>query len=253
MNNLKMKKLLYGKSAIVTGASRGIGLGIANAFVKNGAEVAIFDIASKPCNLSRNIEYYCVNITNNKEVESAFRKVIKGFGKIDVLVNNAGIIIREAFLDITEDSWDMHFDVNCKGTFLCCQKALKYMTSMKTNGSIINISSIAGKIARSKQASYCSSKAAVIHLTECLAIEFAPFNIRINCICPGMTYSEMLEDMFKRESIDKKEVSDNIPLKKFADFKDHAEMAVFLASEKSSHITGQIITIDGGQSLNFVY
>ena len=178
--------------------------------------------------------------------------MIRKYKKIDVLVNCAGVVIRDAFLDITEESWDKHFDVNCKGIFICCQKVLNYMTQKKS-GSIINISSIAGHISRTREAPYCASKAAVIHLSKCLAIEFAPMNIRVNCICPGMTYTPMLEGFFKKDAIDMNSISKSIPLKKFAEAKDHAEMAVFLVSNKASHITGQVISVDGGQSINFIF
>jgi len=244
--------LLDEKVSIITGGARGIGLEIANRFLKEGSEIVIFDIIKEPKELSKNMHYYYVDVSNMEEVRSAVEKVINKFKNIDVLVNSAGIIERESFLDISEQSWDKHFDVDCKGTFICCQSVLNYMTRKKL-GSIINISSIAGHIVRTQQAHYCAAKAAVIHLTRCLSVEFAPFNIRINSICPGMTYSGMLEDVFKKESIDKNKILQNIPLGKFAEAKDHAEIAVFLASDKSSHITGQIISVDGGQSLNLIY
>ena len=243
---------LRNKISIITGGGRGIGLGIANKFLDEGAEVIVFDVMEKPENYNKQIKYYRIDISNFEEVGSVIDKIIRDFKKIDILVNNAGVIEIKPFLDIDETGWDKIFNVDCKGVFICSQKVIPHMLKNKS-GSIINISSIAGHVVRTNHAHYCAAKAAVIHLTKCLAVEFAPYNIRINCICPGKTSSEMLEGILKNESIDKNKIIQNIPLRKLAMEKDIANVATFLASEEASHIIGQIINVDGGQSLNYVY
>ena len=243
--------LLKDKISIVTGAARGIGFGIADKFLKEGAKVIVFDIVPKP-EYIKDMEYHIVDVSDFNSVTKSIEEIIKKYKRVDVLVNSAGVIKREPFLEISEKNWDDIFNVDCKGTFICTQKVIKHMIEEKS-GSIINISSIAGHIVRTNQAHYCAAKAAVIHLTKCVAMEFAHFKVRVNCICPGMTYSEMLKEILERESLNKERFLKNIPMGKFASLSDHAEMAAYLASDKALHITGQIIDIDGGQSLNFVY
>ncbi len=244
--------LLENKITIITGASGGIGLGIAKKFLEEGAIVSVFDVKECHLNPDNRFNYFKVDVTNKKEVDNAVSKLIKRYKKIDILINNAGIIDPNPFLRISEKNWDKVFDVNCKSVYICSRSVIYHM--IKNNyGSIINIASIGGVLVRINLASYCASKAAVIHLTKCLAIEFSPYNIRINCVCPGMTYTKLMKKVFEKNSTDKNKIEENIPLKKFATVEDHAELVTFLASDRASHITGQTISVDGGQTISYKY
>jgi 2,3-dihydro-2,3-dihydroxybenzoate dehydrogenase len=169
-------------------------------------------------------------------------------GPLWLLVNNAGIYHSAPTPDFPEEAWDREFAVDAKAVFLCSQAAIRQMMP-QGGGRIVVISSIAGQIVRTNQIAYCSAKAAAIHFARCLAVEMAPHGITVNCICPGMTDSDMLRQSARERNVSIAAYEAMIPSGRLARAEDHARAVVWLASEAASHVTGQVIAIDGAQSL----
>jgi 2,3-dihydro-2,3-dihydroxybenzoate dehydrogenase len=163
-------------------------------------------------------------------------------------VNNAGVFRSGGAASLTEQDWDDTFAVDAKAVFLCSQAAIHRMVPRK-GGRIIVVSSIAGTIVRTNQIAYCSAKAAAIHFSRCLAVEMAPHGITVNCVCPGMTDSEMLRQTARERTVDVNDYLAMIPSGRLAQADDHARTVAWLASDEAGHITGQAIAVDGGQSI----
>jgi len=245
---------LDNRTAIVTGARRGIGRAIALALAKEGANVVVSDISQIDCdkvvteieNLGRRgISVKC-DVTSRNEIEDMVARAVKEFGKVDILVNNAGIIAFKPFLELTDDDWDNIVNVNLKGQFLCAQATAKEMIKNKW-GRIINIASISSGgcgIAFPLIAHYTASKGGVIALTEALALELTPNGVNVNAICPGAIDTDMAKGV--RESGRLQQVLLRIPKGRLGQPEDIANLAVFLASEESDYISGAAIVIDGG-------
>lgn len=237
------------KVVVVTGAGKGIGKSIAEEFCKNGAIVIVSSRKLDECNdvckelkktKGQAIPIKC-DISKQKEVKTLFLKIKKKFGKVDVLVNNAGIYPFKPFSEMTEKEWLTVIDVNLNGTFYCTKEVIKLMKK----GSIINISSIAGIRGFPMLSHYCTSKGAMNQLTTSLAMELAP-NIRVNAILPGLILTpgtQVLGEKGLEEFVKK------IPVKRAGQPEDIAYLTMFLASQKSSFITGQLIVADGGQTV----
>jgi len=239
---------LKGKVAIVTGAARGIGQGIAIELARAGADVVVSDIIPeegtiKQINkLKRKAIYIQTDISNKNSVENLINQTIKTFKKIDILVNNAGGYIPGNTADLPEEIWDKTLSINAKGPFLCCQAALKYM---KKGASIINISSVAGIKGSAGGAAYCASKGAIRLFTKALAAEVGSLGIRVNSVHPGLIDTAMTTGFTK----DKKIVAGMISkflLKRVGKPVDIAGPVVFLASDASAYMTGSEIVADGG-------
>ncbi|MCF7912354.1 MAG: 3-oxoacyl-[acyl-carrier-protein] reductase [Candidatus Cloacimonetes bacterium] len=239
-----------GKTVIVTGSSRGIGKAIAEAFAAKGATICILDLMEEGVNsiLSEFTEkgYNCLgfvgNVTDSEKISEIFKEIYQKTGSIDVLVNNAGITKDKLILKMKEADWDAVLDVNLKGTFICIQKASRYM--MKQPGSsIINLASVIGLIGNTGQANYAASKAGIIGLTKSVAKEFAAREMRCNAIAPGFIRTEMTENL-PPEVVSS--YAEAIPLKRMGTPQDIADLCLFLASDMSSYITGQVINVDGG-------
>ena len=245
---------LDGKVAIVTGARRGIGRGIALAMAKEGAVVVVSDISQEDCQKvvdeiegsgGKGLAIKC-DVSSKADVENMVARTVAEFGKVDILVNNAGIISFRPFLELTEEDWDRLFSVNLKGQFLCARSAATEMVKNKW-GRIINIASISSGgcgIAYPLVAHYTASKGGVIALTEALAIELTPQGINVNAICPGAIDTEMAKGV--KESGQLQAILARIPKHRLGQPEDIAHLAVFLASQESDYITGDAIVIDGG-------
>ncbi len=250
--------VLKGKSAIVTGAARGIGAAIAKQLAGEGARVALADI-----NLAAAQETagqigpaavaVSVDVSEAASVESMVAQVERTVASPDILVNSAGVSIICPFLECTQETWDKTININLKGVFNCCQAVLQRMVP-RQQGTIINLSSQSGKSGNAQYAAYCASKFGIIGLTQSLAMEFAETGIRVNALCPGVVFTplweSMLDDYARKRNLTPAEVKpyleSRIPLGRLCSERDVAEMAAFIASDKAAYITGQSINISGG-------
>ena len=256
-----MKKL-ENKVAVVTGGAMGNGLGIVKVFLKYGAKVAILDYAEKLSQTveelkkeyPENVEGYMVDIRQEDKVEDAIEKTIEKFGKIDILINNAGVCRLENFMKMNNELRDFHFDINIKGTWNVSKSCIKYMEKQK-NTAIVNLSSVTGPmVADSGEVAYATTKAALLGFTKSLAAEMVDKGIRVNAILPGYIMTPMVEGMAKETDINNPEdvvkgIALGIPMKRLGTIEELGELAAFLASDESSYITGQGIVIDGGSTL----
>ena len=246
---------LEGRVAIVTGASRGIGVEIARTLGTQGMAVALVarsaqgeEVASGLRAVGLRTIGFTVDVCRRAAVDAMVERVEQELGPLWLLVNNAAVLRTGPTAEMSEEDWDDVFNVDAKGVFLCSQAAIRRMIPRR-GGRIVNVSSIAGQIVRVAQIGYCSAKAAVIHFSRCLAVEMAPHGITVNCLCPGMTWTEMLGKSAVARGHDLDAMVSLIPAGHMADPQDHAQMVAFFASEDASHITGQVISVDGGQSL----
>jgi NAD(P)-dependent dehydrogenase (short-subunit alcohol dehydrogenase family) len=188
------------------------------------------------------------DVSQSMEVKRMMEHVEAEVGPLWLLVSNAGVFSAAPTVDFPEEEWDRIFASDAKAVFLCSQAATRRMIA-RGAGRIIVISSIAGHIVRTGQIAYCAAKAAAIHFARCLAVELAPHGITVNCLCPGMTDSAMLRQTAEGRGIAIESYIAMIPTGRLAKAEDHAQMIVWLASEAAEHVTGQVISVDGGQSL----
>lgn len=243
--------MLKGKTAIITGATRGIGKSIASTFAKHGCHIA-FTYVSSPekastiehelKSLGINAKGYQVDGANSSLVEATVNKILEDFGTVDILVNNAGITRDNLLMRMTEQQWDEVMQANLKSVFNYTKSLQRTFLKNKA-GSIINLSSVVGLKGNAGQANYSASKAGIIGFTKSIALELGSRNIRCNAIAPGFIETEMTA------ALDEKTVQswrDAIPLKRGGTAEDVANAALFLASNLSLYITGQVIQVDGG-------
>ncbi len=244
--------LLENKIALITGARQGIGKAITLALAKEGARVVISDLNLEDCQKvvteieglgGKALAVKC-DVSQKTEVEALIEQTVAKFGGLDILVNNAGIFPFVPFVNMSEADWDKVINVNLKSVFFTSQAAIKIM---KPGARIINISSIAGSVAFSGLVHYCTSKGGINSFTRALALELAPQQITVNAIAPGATEtpgaSQGLNDDAKKQTVAA------IPLGRMGSADDIAQGVLYLASDKASYVTGQIITIDGGWTL----
>jgi len=244
-------KLLEGKNAIITGGSRGIGKGIAQVFAKHGANVAFTysssvnaanELENELSSLGVKVKGYQSNAANFEEAQELVKTVAEDFGKIDILINNAGITKDNLLMRMTEEDFDIVIEVNLKSVFNMT-KAIQRIMLKQRSGSIINMSSVVGVKGNAGQANYAASKAGIIGFSKSMALELGSRNIRTNVIAPGFIETEMTG------KLDEKTVQgwrDSIPLKRGGTPEDIANACVFLGSDLSSYITGQVLHINGG-------
>ncbi len=241
---------LSGKVALVTGGAQGIGRAIALLLARNGADVAISDInlekaqetANEIQSLGKRSVAMRVNVADFKEVEKMVETIVEQLGRIDILVNNAGITRDRLILRMTEEDWDAVLDVNLKGTFNCTKAAIRYMSKQKS-GKIVSIASVTGEMGNPGQANYGASKAGVIGFTKTIAREFAARGINVNAIAPGFIQTAMTDAIPEKA---KEELKRMIPMERLGRPEDVAEAVLFLVSERSSYITGQVLNVNGG-------
>ena len=232
---------------IVTGGAQGIGRTIASFLAEKGSDIAIFDITdgAEACAeinaQGRKCQFYHVNVVDTQMVKDAVDRVAKDFGKLDNLVNNAGITRDNLLLRIKEEDWDAVLDVNLKSVFNCTKAVVKHM--LRTGGSIVNISSVVGVMGNAGQANYSASKAGMIGFTKSVAKEYAERNIRANAVAPGFISTKMTDALEEKA---REEVFRMIPLRRLGESKDVAYAVYFLLSKYGSYITGEVINVNGG-------
>ncbi|MBR5227249.1 MAG: 3-oxoacyl-ACP reductase FabG [Clostridia bacterium] len=241
------------KTVIVTGGSKGIGRAIVYAFAKAGYNVILNyntsyqsakDIVEDLKDCDGIVEMFKADVSNRDEVDSMVEYAVKEFGKIDVLVNNAGICDVELFTDITEETWNKVLDVNLKGVFNVTQSVLRNSMINEKNGSIINISSIYGICGGSCEVAYSASKAGIVGLTKALAKELALSNINVNAVAPGAINTDMLKENYSKEDLEV--TREEIPMGRFGTPDEVAELVLFLSTDNAKYITGQVISPNGG-------
>ena len=248
---------LDGKVAIVTGAARGIGQQIAKELAANGAKVAVVDLKEEWCAEtagmvveagSEALALGC-NVASSADVDACVKAVIAKFGRVDIMINNAGITKDGLLMRMSDEDWDAVIDVNLKGTFLFTRAVSRPMMKNKADngsqlgGSIVNLASVVGIMGNAGQANYTASKGGVIALTKTTAKELGSRNIRCNAVAPGFIQSKMTDVL--PDDV-KKAYMDTIPLKRFGTASDIAKCIAFLVSPDAEYITGQIISVNGG-------
>jgi 3-oxoacyl-[acyl-carrier protein] reductase len=241
---------LTGKVALVTGAAQGIGKAVAMLLAQRGADIIISDVnlekaeetSKEIATLGPRTMAIRANVAVVEEVEKMVQAIIERFGQIHILVNNAGIARDKLLLRMTEEDWDLVLDINLKGTFNCTKAVIRYMSKQRY-GKIVNITSVVGEMGNAGQANYSASKAGVIGFTKTIAREFASRGINVNAIAPGYIVTPMTEVLPERAKEDLKRM---IPMERLGQPEDVAQAALFLVSEASNYITGQIINVNGG-------
>ena len=234
------------KLAIVTGAARGIGLATAKLFNENGFKVAIVDKdkneITKLSILNNDVRTFCYDISNQDSIDKMFNSILKWHNRIDVLINNAGVA-DFGKIEVTDlNRWNDVMRTNLDGAFMCSQKSISHLK--KTRGCIINIASISGLRASTLRVAYGTSKAAIIQLTKQQAAELGEYGIRVNCVAPGPVKTKLAMAVHTQDIIDA--YHDAIPLNRYGTEIEIANAIYFLASEKASYVTGQILAVDGG-------
>ena len=240
---------LEGRIALITGSARGIGAGIARAFSAEGARVVItYRVEEKQAlRLSEELgDAICLqlDVTSQASIDRAFQRVDDQFGGLDLLVNNAGYLAQEPFLEITEESYQRTLDTNLKGVFFCTQAAARRFESAGAGG-VINIASVGGQFGGPKAPHYSASKAAVIALTKSCARILGPMGVRVNAISPGYIRTEMIEHLLKGD--EDEQIASALPLARIGEVEDVAAAAVYLASDASGFVTGHVLNVNGGQ------
>ncbi len=244
------------KVAIVTGGARGIGKAIADKMAEEGANVVVVD--KDPDTLKDTVEgirnrggkaiAVIGDMTKAEDINQMVQATIEQFGKIDILVNNVGLFTFEPFLDTKEEEWDRLIALNLKSTMLCSRAVLKEMVK-RSYGKIVNISSDAARIGVTAQAAYTAAKAGVIGLTRTLAREMARYNINVNCVCPGLVDTKMTADLLAFAPELKEKMIKAIPFRRMATPEDVAYAVCFFASDEAGYITGQSLSVNGGQAM----
>lgn len=246
-------QLLQDKVALVTGAGSGIGEATARLFGTEGARVVVADIRAEAAQATARAIVEAggialplrADVTQAQEVEAMIQTTVRTYGGLDVLCNNAGIGVHGDVVELAEQDWDRVIDLNLKGVFLGCKYAIPQMMQ-RGGGSIINTASIMGLVGGSLSAVYPASKGAVVLLTKNAALDYARYNIRVNCICPGHIETPLLQRLFAREPERRAQLLQRYPLGRLGQASDIAQAALFLASEESSFVTGSALVVDGG-------
>lgn len=251
---------LKDKVAIVTGSSKGIGEGIARVFVQEGAKVVVTcrteaagtKMANELGAKDGKAIFIQADLTKSDAIENLIEKSVEAFGKLDILVNNAGYHISKNAEDTSEDEWKFIQDTNLRSTFLCSKYALPYLK--KTKGNIINISSMVGVVGQPNAAAYSASKGGQIAMTKNMAIDYAPYGVRSNVICPGWIATPLVEDWFSQQDdpeAARKYIYGQHPLGRIGTIEECGHLAAFIASDDAAFITGTRFDIDGGVTLGY--
>jgi 3-oxoacyl-[acyl-carrier protein] reductase len=241
---------LAGKVALITGAAQGIGKAVALLLARNGADIVVSDInlekaeetAQEVQTLGRKALAVKVDVAKLDDVEKMVEVILAQFGRVDILVNNAGIARDKLILRMTEEDWDAVLNINLKGTFNCTKTVVRHMSKQKS-GKIVSIASVVGEMGNAGQGNYAASKAGVIGFTKTIAREFAQRGINVNAIAPGYIETPMTDALPEKV---KEELRRMIPMDRLGKPEDVAEAVLFLVSDSSNYITGQVLNVNGG-------
>lgn len=255
-----MKNLfdLTGKVAIVIGGSRGLGKGMAIGLADAGATVVIASRGKEALEQAAQemtaatgstVDGIQLDVTSTQAIQEFVDKVAAKYGRIDILINSAGINIRKPAVEYAEDEWDTVTDTQLKYVFFMNQAVGKYMIAQGIKGRIINVGSISSMVGLKNMIAYCSSKGAITQMTKALANEWAPYGITVNAICPGYCFTEMTRPLLSDPAVMAK-YQEKIPMGRLGEPEDMATTVVYLSSDASSYVTGQIIYVDGGWLVN---
>jgi len=238
---------MNGTVTIITGAAQGIGRAIAELLAEKGGDVAIFDVidGSATCEAirskGRRCEFYTVDVSDSRAVQETVDQVVKDMGRIDNLVNNAGITADKLLLRMKDEDWDRVMTVNLKSVFTCTKAVVRHM--LRSGGGIVNISSIAGVMGNAGQANYAASTAGIIGFTKSVAREYAERSVRVNAVAPGFIRTRMTDALDEKT---KESMHAAIPLKRLGEPEDVANVVYFLLSKYGSYVTGEVINVNGG-------
>jgi NAD(P)-dependent dehydrogenase (short-subunit alcohol dehydrogenase family) len=242
------------KVAVITGAKSGIGLATARRFAAEGAKLVAVDIKDASKEVGELVEaggrarFVQADVSSASHVERLVQEALAAYGRVDVLVNNAGIELAKKVTDTTDSEWDRLMDVNLKGVFLCSRAAIPLM-QLQGGGVIVNVASELGLVGGSEIAAYCASKGGVVQLTKAMAIDHAAEGIRVNCVCPGPVATPLLEATISGSSNPKEErrnILNKTLLKRLGRPDEIANVILFVASDEASYMTGSIVVVDGG-------
>lgn len=242
------------KVCVVTGSGKGIGREVAKLFYEEGARLALItrtasDLATLNDELggdSTRVFTFAGDVSREKTVVRFVKEAIQRFGKIDVLINNAGMRFRKAFLDITTEEWNKVIDTNLNSAYFLCREVGRHMVAKK-QGAVVNIASIVGTLGLPELAAYGASKGGMITLTKCLALEWAKHNVRVNAIAPGFCETSYAEKFKKKRGLYRFTI-ERTPQRRWGSPHDVAQACLFLASDASKYITGEVLNVDGGWS-----
>ncbi len=249
-----MGELLKDRVAIITGAGRGIGLAIAEVFGREGARVVIGELAAERGKQAAeklrasgyDAQAYPLDVTKTESCNGLVKQVVQEYERIDILVNNAGLFYLYKSEEMPEDLWRIQIDVMLNGAFFMTQAVAREAMIPQRKGVVVNIASIAGLGGWPMRSAYNAAKAGLIVLTEVLATEWAQYNIRLNCVSPGVTRTDMVQDLIRKGSVTVDQYVNRTPLGRLAEVSDIAEAVLFLASDRASFITGENLCVDGG-------
>jgi NAD(P)-dependent dehydrogenase (short-subunit alcohol dehydrogenase family) len=252
--NDMVDKLLKDRVALITGAGRGIGFGIAETFGREGAQVVIGELveergqeAAEKLNARGYLaSAYSLDVTRTESCARVVDQVLGSYGRIDILVNNAGLFLLHKSEEIPEDQWRLQVDVMLNGAFFMTQAVAREAMIPQRSGVVVNIASIGGMGGWPMRSAYNAAKAGLIVLTEVLATEWAQYNIRLNCVSPSVTRTDMMEGMIKQGAVTLEKYNNRTPIGRVAEVSEIAEAVLFLASDRASFITGENLRVDGG-------
>ncbi|MGF1736244.1 SDR family NAD(P)-dependent oxidoreductase [Photobacterium satsumensis] len=242
-----MKLKLEGKNVVVTGGAQGIGQAIAESFLAEGATVIITDIQPRPEGLPSEVHYFQVDLTKEENILSLAENCLTAVGNVDVLVNNAGITEPAALEELTSESWQKVMKVNTDAVYMVSRAF--YPQLKESQGNVVTLASFAGKRGTlfGNNASYSTSKAAVIGFTRAMSVEAAKFGVRFNAVAPGAVSTDLIKALTPEQQ---RKVTDLVPLERYAEVNEVADLVTFMASERCTYMTGEVVNLNGGLYLD---